>query len=178
MKQHVKKNELTLLWATSQHVIASFIGSLVPESNDAEDILQEVALRTIRNFEQYDAACPFTTWAIGIAKNVILEYHRQRGRRHILLGDNALEFVTSIYMQKADSLHDRKSEIQWALSRCIHKLKARWQQVLESHYQKNQTAATIAETMELTESNVLVILHRSRHALRDCINIRIGQDVL
>lgn len=174
----MESNDLTLLWVKSQPVIATFIGSLVPEANDAEDILQEVAMITIRKFDRYDGQRPFTAWAIGIAKKEILQYHHRRGMAPILLNDQAVEYVTSLYLQKAESIHDRKSDVEWALAHCIGKLQNRWKQILELHYRQNQTAVKIAQEMKLTESNVLVILHRARQALRTCIGKQLGQENL
>ena len=61
--------DLTLHWTRAQPVVAGFISSMVPDFNDAEDILQRVALVIVKKFNQYDKNKLFLVWAMGIAKS-------------------------------------------------------------------------------------------------------------
>ena len=71
MQEPDKNEQLTVQWAQSQPLIAAFISSLVPDFHDADDILQNVAVVTVRKYEQFDPNRSFVAWAIGIAKNEI-----------------------------------------------------------------------------------------------------------
>ena len=68
MQQPDKNEQITVQWAQSQPLIAAFISSLVPDFHDADDILQNVAVVTVRKYEQFDPNRSFVAWAIGIAK--------------------------------------------------------------------------------------------------------------
>ena len=59
--------KLARLWTESQSVVASYIFSLVRDFHLAEDILQQVAVVLVREFEKYDPSRPFLPWTMGIA---------------------------------------------------------------------------------------------------------------
>lgn len=49
---------------------------------DAQDIVQETLLRAMSNFASYDPKrASFRVWVLGIARNVLLEMYRTRGRQ-------------------------------------------------------------------------------------------------
>lgn len=46
--------------------------------SEAEDIRQEVWLRALQKFSSYDRSRSFRPWILGIAKNVLLQFHARR----------------------------------------------------------------------------------------------------
>jgi RNA polymerase sigma-70 factor (ECF subfamily) len=105
MQQPDKSEQLTVQWAQSQPLIAAFISSLVPDFHDANDILQNVAVVTVRKYEQFDPNRSFVAWAIGIAKNEILKYQSKQGNRG-LLDIDAVDTVTQVYTKESSTIHD------------------------------------------------------------------------
>lgn len=168
--------QLTVQWAQSQPMIASFISSLVPNFHDADDILQNVAMLTVRKYEQFDPERSFVAWAIGIAKNEILKYQSKRGRRYHILDLEAIESVAQQYSQESSTLNDVRIDLKNALSVCMTHLKGQWRQILEMHYLREQSPARIAQQLGMTRNHVFVTLHRIRVALRDCVHRRLGQE--
>src|SRR5690606_7155690 len=75
--QQQNTEQLARLWTESQPIVASYIISLVPNFHQAEDVLQQVAVILVREFDKYDLNRPFLPWAMGIAKNVALKSRRQ-----------------------------------------------------------------------------------------------------
>ena len=161
-------------WAQSQPLIAAFISSLVPDFHDADDILQNVAVVTVRKYEQFDPNRSFVAWAIGIAKNEILRYQSKQGNRD-LLDIGAVDAVTQVYTKESPTIHDTRIDLRNAISTCMSRLKGKWQQIMEMHYLREQSAARIAQQLGMTRNNVFVTLHRIRIALRDCVNRRLGE---
>src|SRR6266704_5974611 len=70
--------QFTRRWTEAQPIVAGYISAVVPDFQEAEDLLQDVAVILLRKFPEYDPQRPFVAWAIGIAK---LEVHMAR-RRH------------------------------------------------------------------------------------------------
>ena len=60
--------EATRLWTIAQPTVSAFIGSLVREIRDRDDVLQDVAVAFMSSFASYDATRPFMAWVIGIAR--------------------------------------------------------------------------------------------------------------
>ncbi len=60
--QQEQTEQLARLWTESQSVVASYVLSLVRDFHCAEDILQQVAVVLVREFEKYDRSRPFLPW--------------------------------------------------------------------------------------------------------------------
>ena len=174
MHQPDKNEQITVQWAQSQPLIAAFISSLVPDFHDADDILQNVAMVTVRKYEQFDPSRSFVAWAIGIAKNEILKYQSKQGKRG-LLDIDAVDAVTRVYTKESSTIHDTRIDLRNAISTCMSRLKGKWRQIMDMHYLREQSAARIAQQLGMTRNNVFVTLHRIRIALRDCVNRRLGE---
>ncbi|MFC1763802.1 sigma-70 family RNA polymerase sigma factor [Planctomycetota bacterium] len=174
MEQPNNHEHLTVQWAQSQPLIAAFIASLVPDFHDADDILQNVAVVTVRKYEQFDPQRSFVAWAIGIAKNEILKYQSKQGKRG-LLDIDAIDSITQVYTEESSTIYDTRIDLKNAISTCMSRLKGKWKQIMEMHYLREQSAARIAQQLGITRNSVFVSLHRIRIALRDCVNRRLGE---
>ena len=67
-----------------------FIARRVPPA-DVEDVVQEVFLRVQRSLSSLEDEQSFGPWLYQIARNVIIDSHRQQRRQPALLPDEALE---------------------------------------------------------------------------------------
>ena len=168
--------ELAAHWAKSQPLIAVFISSVVTHVHDVDDILQNVALVTARKFDQYDKNRSFAAWAIGIARNEIYKYYKDR--RTTILHTDAIEQIAGIVESETVPGPDQTADRMRALRSCMERLKARWRTVLEMHYLRELSPARIAQQLDMSQANVFVILHRVRVALRQCVEQRLRQEGL
>ena len=79
-----KTRKATLLWTSAQPVVAAFVASVIRDTRDREDVLQETALAIFNSIGSYDSKLPFNAWAVGVARNQIGLYLRRRKRdRHV-----------------------------------------------------------------------------------------------
>lgn len=175
---HPHSEEWTPLWVQAQPVVSAFIASLIPEVNDADDILQTVALTAIRKFEVFDKNRSFVAWVIGIAKNEIHTHHRKKGKQAMSLDIKTMEHIAKVYTDDAEAVYDLRNDLNKALDQCINKLKGKWRTILELHYLRELTAARISQQLGMSKNNVLVTLSRIRGALRDCVNRQLRQETV
>ena len=103
----------TLLWTAAQPVVGSYIGSLVPDFQEAEDLLQEVALVLLRKFP--------VAWALGVARFEVLHARRRHARSFVAAQSNLLENVTAACTELAPELDRRAS----ALRECLRMVQGR-----------------------------------------------------
>ena len=158
--------EIAVLWTNAQPAVAGFISSIVPRFQDADDLLQQVAIAIIKNYEKYDKDRPFVAWAIGIAKNEILMYHRKNSQSKLIFNTRAIETISEAYEKESATFDD----IRKALDVCIKKLKGRSRRILEMRYISELSIPRIAQKLGMTHSAIYTFFHRIRLALRDCIN--------
>ncbi len=157
--------EITVLWTRAYPAVSAFISSMVPKFQDADDILQQVAVAVVQDYERYDKERSFVAWAIGIARNKILMYRRRKAQERSVLDAEAMGTVAEVYEHDSAEFDDMRK----ALRTCIKKAKVRWQQILEMRYSRGLSTSRIAEQLGMTQNAIFITLHRIRLALRDCI---------
>ncbi len=158
--------EIAILWTNAQPAVAAFVMSIVPRFQDADDILQQVAVAVIKNYDKYDKDHPFVAWAIGIAKNEVLMYHRKNSQSKLMFSERAIQTISEVYEKESAKFDDMRK----ALDVCSKKLKGRWRLMLEMHYVSELSIPRIAQKLGMTHSAVYTTFHRIRISLRDCIN--------
>jgi len=165
MKDAEKMLRLTALWTRAQPVVAGYVSSVVPNFHDAADILQNVAMVLVIKFDEYDSMRSFERWALGIARNKVLAYYRQKARDKQVFDDDLMERIANAY----EEVGPRLGAIHEALGRCIRKVEEQDRRLLEMWYVDEQKPAEIADLMGIAVGTIYVILHRVRRALKLCI---------
>lgn len=171
MQPH-QAEQFAALWAGSQSTVSAFIRTLVPDYQQADEVMQRVAVTLVRKYEQYDANRSFAAWAIGVAKFEVLYFRRERATDRHLFGDDIVEQIASRYEMLAEEVDPLRD----ALKHCLDKLEGRSQQVVELRYKRGLSSAAIAVEMELSSGAVRMLLCRVRDALRRCIKRRMSHD--
>ncbi len=161
-----RTEEIAVLWTKAQPAISAFVSSIIPDFQDSDDILQQVAVAVIKNYDKYDKNRPFIAWAIGIAKNEALMYHRKKSQHKIIFATEVIQKIATIYENESEKSEDNRK----ALNVCMKKLKQRSRRMLEMRYVSELSTERIAQKLGMTASSVYTTFHRIRLALRDCIS--------
>ena len=156
--------EFAALWAKSHSTVAAFIRSLTPSYDQAEEILQRVAVTLVRKFSDYDRQRPFSAWAIGIAKNEVLYFRRQRATDKHMFDDDLINQVATSYQTIVEE-HPAKE----VLAGCLEQVTGRARHALLLRYFNGFSSDKIATEMQLSSGAVRMLLCRTRTALRECI---------
>jgi RNA polymerase sigma-70 factor (ECF subfamily) len=167
MQPH-QAEQFAALWTAAQPTISAFIRTLIPQYQQADEVLQRVAVTLVRKFDQYDPTRPFGAWAVGVAKYEVLYYRRERATDRHLFGDGLIEQIASRY----ELFVEEVDPIREALRRCIDDLKGRSKRVIELRYRRGLRSNAIAEEMALSSGAVRMLLCRVRESLRNCIERR------
>ena len=162
MDSHEK---FTRLWTEAQPILAGYLCAVVPDFQEAEDLLQEVAVILLRKFPEYDPQRPFVGWAIGIAKREVLMARRSHARNRLFYQADLLERLGDTCEELAPELEDRSR----ALRECLRTLQGRAGELLRLRYEKSLKTNAIAAKVGMAVVAVRVTLSRTRAALRDCI---------
>ncbi len=161
--------EFTRLWTKAQPAVAAFISSMVPDFNQAEDVLQQVSMALLDNFEGYDPERPFVAWAIGVAKLEILSHRRKSAVDRHVFDSEAVAMVADAFADIRDEL----GGINEALAKCLKSVQGKSREAFELRYTEDMRPAEIADQMGMSTNAVSVLLHRSRNFLRRCIKQRV-----
>jgi RNA polymerase sigma-70 factor (ECF subfamily) len=156
----------------------------------AEDLVQETLLAAVRTVENFAGRSSERSWLTGILKNKICDYFRQLGRE---TNFTDLEFFGDEHSDRFDGenywIHERgpiewkpegeemikRAEFWQALQSCLGKLPERVAQVFMLREMDDAPSKTVCETLNISEANLWVMLHRARMALRQCLEMNFFQ---
>jgi len=165
-RDHVQlMRECTTAWTEAQQPVRRFIRSLVRDHQHVEDLTQEVAVTIVDKFSEYDRSRSFTAWALGIARNKVMNYWSKQGRDRHRFDQLALDNLLVAHGDLHRSADDRRQ----ILAGCLGKLSAAERSLLDRHYGESMSATTLAERLGLTTNAIYIRLHRIRRTLLACI---------
>ncbi len=138
----------------------------VNELQVAEDLTSTTFEKALVNFERYSAdRAAFSTWVFSIARNVVIDHYRVRGRRPTVSLEEREVDVTS-----SDPLPDEsaiRSEERQQVKTLVAQLATEDQEIISLKFGSGLNNRQIAKTLGLTESNVGTRLYRAVRKLRD-----------
>ena len=162
-----KHGEFIRNFAGIQPSLHRYICSLLPNFNDADDVLQEVAIISWEKFSSYNQEQSFQAWVFGIARNKVLHSKRRFLRTQNLmvkaLEEKSHKHFSAINLNYIEEKQD-------ALSNCVEKLDLKQQQVLELRYKNKLPSDDIADKLKRTSQQIRTQLFRLRTSLRTCIS--------
>ena len=155
---------LSLLTA-HQSSLYAYIVSLLPNRQQADDILQETNVVLWRKGEDFAEGTSFLAWACQVAYFNVLSHRRRMSRDRHTFGDDLFDYLAERQCERVDSLEDR----QQALRRCLEKLPPKHRELIESRYQPGASVRRMADQRKTSEGALSQSLYRIRATLLDCI---------
>jgi len=152
----------------------------------AEDLVQETLLAAIRSREKFAGQSSERSWLTGILKHKISDYFRKLGREtsftdlESLADEFSEKFVPEGYWVHVKGPKEWKPESDevvhraefWQTMRhCLDKLPERIANVFMLREMDEDESKEICSMLSISESNLWVMLHRARMALRECLEI-------
>jgi RNA polymerase sigma-70 factor, ECF subfamily len=163
----------TRCWVEAQPAIAGYIASLVPNLQDAQDILQKTAVATLRKFSQFNAQRPFLPWTLGIARYEILAHQRHHARNRVFASEKLHEDLAAAWEELLGEMDARAR----FLAECVEDLDDRPAQLIRLRYEESLRPGDIALQLGMNAGAVRVALSRIRSVLRECIERKLRQQL-
>jgi RNA polymerase sigma-70 factor (TIGR02943 family) len=162
-----------------------FALSRLREPNAAEEVVQETFVAGLRAASQYAGKGAERAWLLGILKRKIIDHVRLRNRNAGLpLSESEESWGDSLFdgsgHWKADPRFlaaepgDRleREEFWSAFRDCLAKLPQRQADVFVLRELDDAESAEICKELEISASNLWVLLHRARLQLAKCLQVR------
>lgn len=138
--------------------VRRFVLFKISQSEDAEDVLQNVLLAAYHQRHTLRDASAFRAWLIGIARHQVQDYYRQKARQPEI----PLEHVAE---DKLSYSRTGKGVI-YAVEDTLEKLKVVDQQILYLYYWKQLPQEDIAKRLDIPLGTVKSRLHTARQHFR------------
>jgi RNA polymerase sigma-70 factor (ECF subfamily) len=131
----------------------------------AEDLTSMVFDKALTNFKSYDTRkAQFSTWVFTIARNTLTDYYRTHQKRQtVTLEDPA---AANLAGPSPEDESERADDVRW-LRKCLAGLSQLEQDIISFKFGAEMTNRQIAAQLDLSESNVAVIIFRAVRKMRD-----------
>ena len=156
---------------TYQDMVFNTALGIVQNSEDAEDVAQEVFIQVYRSIDQFKGDAKLSTWMYRITTTKALDHIRSRKRK------KRFAFITSLFGTNDELLHepvdfqhpgvslDRKEQAA-LLFKMIDKLPENQKIAFNLHKTEELSYQEIADVMQVSVSAVESLLFRARQNLR------------
>lgn len=145
----------------------SLLKRMLKNEFDAEEVLQDCFLKAYHSLGNFKGESKFSTWFYRIVYNTALTKLASKKRKiesemsslddHLNL-ENDTDFIVS-----------EKEDLTKFIHNLVNRLPERNSAIISMFYLDEMSCEEISEVMNITVSNVKVMLHRSRNALKDLI---------
>jgi RNA polymerase sigma-70 factor (ECF subfamily) len=133
---------------------SAYARALLRNRHDAEDAVQQAALRALERIATFDSNHSFRGWWFAILRNCCVDLVRTRKRRP----------TEPLGAHLADN--QATNEAKWLqLDRAIERLSTQHQEILRLRYFGELSYADLAETLQIPPGTVMSRLHLARKAL-------------
>jgi RNA polymerase sigma-70 factor (ECF subfamily) len=163
-----RRDEFLELLTQHRSKLFSMVYALVPNVNDAEDILQQTVVSLWKNFEQFELGTNFPAWAGKVARNNVYEWSRSKSKHRVLFGSALSETLCDLITHEPDEASGGQDRMD-ALAVCMQKLRNRDQVLVRRCYGESEDVNDVARSLDRSPSSVYNSLRRIRHALLICI---------
>jgi RNA polymerase sigma-70 factor (ECF subfamily) len=143
-----------------------YVLTLLPDRDQAEDVVQEVARLLWQKREQYDRSRSFAAWARGFAYLEVLKVLRRQSIRGKYFSEQLVEQLAEERAAHEDQLSAQRE----VLAQCLQKLDKSSRELLESRYGGNMTLQQVAEQQGKSANALYLSIHRIRLKLLECVN--------
>lgn len=183
MKEKHKLNPLIWVDEYSDNMFR-FAVSRVSKRDVAEDLVQETFLSALKAKDGFKGNASEKTWLYSILKRKIIDYYRKASSKHERTfsemspfeedGDWLGHWKDDRVPQDWDNTNDNQfnvDEFSKVLKDCVKELPPKYASVFELKTIRGYESEEVCNELDITSSNLWVILHRSRVQLRECLEM-------
>ena len=153
---------------------------IVKNSDDAEDLTLETFGKAFRYLDKYTPKYAFSTWLFRIALNNSIDYIRHKSNSPQCVDNDLYEMDTELLIDRSESNSTPtpeqevidKQRIQM-LRLAVTQLPDKYRKVIELRYYDELSYEEIAQTLDISLSNVKIQLLRAKNMLSEImVNIK------
>lgn len=158
--------------------------SRLRSSEAAEEVVQETLVAAWKHADQFSGKGSERGWLMGILRRKLIDFIRQRNRTTSLDDSQGGDPLDELFDQSGnwrpewratgvrplDSLE--RVEFWRILESCLRGLPTRQADAFVLRELEEQSTDAICKALEVSSSNVWVLLHRARTRLSRCMNVR------
>ncbi|HRV55119.1 MAG: sigma-70 family RNA polymerase sigma factor [Flavobacteriaceae bacterium] len=154
--------------------------SRINDREIARDLVQETFFAGLKSMKNFKGEASESTWLISILKRKIIDHYRKinsaKGKAEVRInysdaeseGDWLEEQVADPFDKTAEDKLENE-ELGDAIMNCLSKLPEKQATVFRMKTIEGLDTEFICKELDITPSNLWVIVHRARQAMADCL---------
>lgn len=159
--------------------------SRVNDITMAEDLVQETFLSALKSYDNFDSKSSERTWFVSILQHKIIDFYRKKSRTakyfsEPIAVDDSTDYNEKGYWKMENAPADwgdhpeeaaEQNEFLLILHECIKALPKKIAAVFTLREMEDIDSKAICKELNITSSNLWVMMHRARNQLRKCLEI-------
>lgn len=177
-KHHLDPNKWIDLYSD---YLFNYTITRVNDREVSKDLVQDTFVAGLKSMKNFKGQATERTWLISILKRKIIDYYRKsnskKGKAEVRMTYNSEENEGDWLEERVADPFDKNaedelvnSELSDAIYNCLDKLPEKQATVFRMKTILNYETETICNELNITPSNLWVIIHRARTAMADCLN--------
>lgn len=153
------------LMTKHQANLRAFIVSLMPGSQDVDDVLQNANAVLWQKRARFEHGTNFIAWAFKIARyEVMCQRNRTKRDRLLVFSEKLIDILS-----EDEPFKQSDEEVLAAVDGCLAKLSDRERELVEARYARGKSLRQHAARIGRSPGSLRVALLRIRAGLKDCI---------
>ncbi len=169
----LSQTQFVRLLLANERELMRYIMALVPNVDDARDIVQETAVDLWESIDQYDVSRPFIPWANRFALKCAQEFLRKERRRKRLVADDVAVLLEARRAKIASQLDLRREHLQ----DCLNRLPDDQRRLMHDYYFEDHKIDSLATRFGRSVDAIYKCLTRIRQTLQECINRKLREEL-
>lgn len=166
----VTEEQFIALYVRHEPELRSFARSLMPQREDAADVLQEACVAMWRKIGTLESERAFRRWAYSYVRLTALNQRRKREASPLRFTDALIEIMAEEWEHEGDLAHAERE----ALVRCLEELPEPQRKLLAHYYASSKTTVVgLSERLQRPVAGIYKSLERARAALRKCVELKL-----
>ena len=162
----INDREFVSLMASNQRKIFSYILTLVPSFNDAEDIMQDTAALMWEKKADFTAGTDFAAWGMRIAYYKVIEFRRNMSKSYRLMIDvGRFKNVDEEAVEKSKHIDMMISKLE----KCIQKLSSPDRRLIYLRYIRDLHVKEISSRLNKSIRSLYLGISRIQTVLLECV---------
>jgi len=139
-------------------------------SASAQDLLQEIFIKTYLHLNDYDQSFPFSSWIYRIAHNEIISFFRKEKIRPAVLEREADFFLLENMVSDLgvnDPEHHRYSPRE--IQATVDSLETKYRDVIVLKFFEEKSYAEISDILQMPEGTVATLINRAKKKMKSIL---------
>jgi RNA polymerase sigma-70 factor (ECF subfamily) len=165
------RRQFVRLMTKYERLVYGYILSLVPNWNDADEILQETNIRLWEEFDKFVPGTNFAAWATRVAHFQVLTWRKTKSRSRLVFDDRVMDLLA----HEPHWIDEGFEERQHVLGQCVSELPEHSRELLQRCYAQGSKVKDVAARLKRSPAAVYKSLERLRIALQACVERKLRE---